>query len=101
MTPIDEIARGDGAYRLCGKHFEDSQFMNPKIKKSLIHNAVPTIFDVPNPPKTVTPKRSLPEKRSSKSEQPQKKRKGMSYSFIKKIYRLQNPTTKIFKFIRL
>ena len=37
-------------YTLCANHFEDSQFMNPQAKKSLIHNALPTLFDVPNPP---------------------------------------------------
>ena len=49
------------AYTLCSKHFEDSQFMNPAKKNSLIHTAVPTIFDVPNPPPSVTPKRPLPK----------------------------------------
>ena len=50
------------AYTLCSKHFEDSQFMNPAKKNSLIHTAVPTIFDVPNPQPSVTPKRPLPKR---------------------------------------
>jgi hypothetical protein len=37
--------------------------MNAKDKKRLIWNAVPTKFDVPNPPPAVTPKRRLPAKR--------------------------------------
>ena len=49
------------SYTLCSKHFEDSQFMNSAKKNSLIHTAVPTIFDVPNPPPSVTPKRPLPK----------------------------------------
>ena len=37
--------------------------MNPNIKKKkLIHTAVPTLFDIPNPPPRVTPKRPLPNR---------------------------------------
>lgn len=55
-----------GKYQLCEYHFESSQFMDPsskrtdKKRKQLIHNAVPTIFDVSNCPKPVTIKRKLP-----------------------------------------
>ena len=45
--------------RLCDDHFETSQFMNSE-KKRLIWNAVPTVFDVPNPPKPIAIKRKLP-----------------------------------------
>ena len=38
------------------QHFEDNQFMNPAMKNRLIHNAVPTMFDIPNPPPKLTPK---------------------------------------------
>ncbi len=64
-------------YRMCGKHFEDSQFMNPSVKNKLVWNAVPTIFDVPNPPKLITPQRPLPSKRimTDASDRPQKKAK--------------------------
>ena len=48
-------------HHLCSEHFEDSQFMNAANKNKLIHNAVPTIFNVPNPPKQVTLKRKIPE----------------------------------------
>jgi len=37
-------------YRLCSDHFEESQFMNMKTKDRLTWNAVPTLFEVPNPP---------------------------------------------------
>ncbi len=43
------------SYRLCSVHFEDSQFMNPNEKRRLVWSAVPTLFDVPNPP----PKQTL------------------------------------------
>ena len=40
--------------------------MNPNVKKKkLIHTAVPTIFDIPNPPPRVTPKRPLPHRHSA------------------------------------
>ena len=41
-------------YTVCANHFEDNQFMNPAMKNRLIHNAVPTIFDIPNPPPNYT-----------------------------------------------
>lgn len=51
-------------------HFEDSQFMN-KSKKALIRSAIPTKFDIPNPPKLIVVKRKNPmdhvRKRSSES----------------------------------
>ena len=43
-------------YTVCANHFEDNQFMNPAMKNRLIHNAVPTIFDIPNLPPKLTPK---------------------------------------------
>ena len=48
-------------YTLCANHFEDSQFMNPQAKKSLIHNALPTLFDVPNPLPKLALKRPPPK----------------------------------------
>ena len=54
----------NGSNRLCAKHFEVSQFMNPSLRNKLVWNAVPTLFDVPNPPKQVTPKRPQPKKRT-------------------------------------
>ena len=43
-------------YRVCSNHLEDSQFMN-----RLIHTAVPTLMNLPNPPPKLTPSRSLPK----------------------------------------
>ena len=47
-------------YTLCANHFEDNQVKNCDKRNSLIHNAVPTIFDIPNLPPLLTPKRSCP-----------------------------------------
>ena len=41
-------------FELCSNHFEDSQFVNKEKKSRFIRNAVPTLFDVPNPPPKMT-----------------------------------------------
>lgn len=47
-------------FRLCSLHFEHTQFMNSsKPKLGLLHSAVPTIFNVPNPPRKITCQRRL------------------------------------------
>lgn len=47
--------------------------MNPNVKKKkLIHTAVPTLFDVPNPPPKVTLKRSLPHRENVEMPKKQK-----------------------------
>ena len=56
--------------RICSMHFEPSQIL---CTGRLVWNAVPTIFNIPNPPKKVTLKRKLPSrhvsiKRSKKSK---------------------------------
>ena len=51
-------------YTLCANHFEDSQFMNPQAKIKLIHNALPTLFDVPNPPPKLALKWPSPKERN-------------------------------------
>ena len=51
-------------YTLCANHFEDSQFMNPQAKIKLIHNALPTLFDVPNPPPKLALKQPPPKERN-------------------------------------
>ena len=50
-------------YLLCSEHVETSQFMNPERPCSLIHNAIPTIFRVPNPPKRLAGNRVDPSAR--------------------------------------
>ena len=49
--------------KLCADHFEPSQFMNSQIRKKLVWNAVPTVFQVPNPPKRIDGGRKPPKKR--------------------------------------
>ncbi|KAK7496585.1 hypothetical protein BaRGS_00012237, partial [Batillaria attramentaria] len=50
---------------LCSEHFEESQFMNTALKKRLVWNAVPTVFDIPNPPPRLTGKRPPVERSAS------------------------------------
>ena len=57
-------------YRLCSNHFEESQFLGPLAKNRLVWNAVPTLFNVPNPPKKVTPARPPVRKRVRVEEDP-------------------------------
>ena len=48
--------------RMCSNHFEDSQFKDP-AHKSLMHYAVPTIFESgPNPPPRIASKRQRKER---------------------------------------
>ena len=49
-------------YELCSDHFEESQFTNKEKKNRLIRTAIPTLFNVPNPPPMVTPARSVRKK---------------------------------------
>lgn len=49
--------------RLCADHFEDTQFMNPRLRNRLTSTAVPTIFKVPNPPLPLKSIRKSPRKR--------------------------------------
>lgn len=81
---MNNTRRGDSKFKLskvdrvrylslCEEHFEARMFMNPKEKgsgkkvKRLVHNAVPTLFDVPNPALKAAKKcvRLPPAKRSS------------------------------------
>ena len=67
---------------LCSDHFEDGQFMNSQIKNSLVWNAVPTLFKVPNPPSfvfRVYTKRAQPKPHA---EPPVKKQKGDSSKYL-------------------
>lgn len=50
---VDQLYKN---YCFCSEHFEESQFMN-KERRKLIWNAVPTLFNVPNPPQTIEKKR--------------------------------------------
>lgn len=44
--------------KICSEHFEDSMFSG-HLKNRLKDNAVPTLFSVPNPPKSIGAKRRL------------------------------------------
>ncbi|XP_032896235.1 THAP domain-containing protein 2-like [Amblyraja radiata] len=44
---------------LCSLHFELDQFSNKQTKNRLNWNAVPTLFDIPNPPKRLSSQRRL------------------------------------------
>ena len=54
---------------LCSDHFESQMFLNPKEMKSLVWNATPTLFDVPNKPKLAAAQRR-PIARMQKSPSP-------------------------------
>jgi hypothetical protein len=71
-VPLEKLS--NGSYRICGKHFEESQFADP-FKKKLMPNAIPTLFDVPNPPEKVTPHRPPPKRRLSMPMMPDAKRR--------------------------
>jgi len=58
---LDDVFKKDSLYlyencRLCANHFENSQFRNEK-RNGLKRTAVPTLFAVPHPPKTLDPLR--------------------------------------------
>lgn len=56
---------------VCAEHFEIQMFMNSNERKKLIHNAIPTIINAPNPPTQSASKRPPPKERTN--SQPAKK----------------------------
>ncbi|GFO44599.1 52 kda repressor of the inhibitor of the protein kinase [Plakobranchus ocellatus] len=58
--PTEKLCKNNVLY---ADHFEVSQFMNPAVRNKLIHCAVPTVFDIPNKPPSVTPRRPPPKRR--------------------------------------
>jgi THAP domain len=67
---LDEFFKRQPTYlydncRLCSNHFEDSQFVNPATRNQLKSCAIPTIFDVPNPPLRLASARRSPKIRIS------------------------------------
>ena len=60
---------------MCHVHFEDNQFTSTETKRRLLKSAVPTLFDVPNPPPLQTPKRPAPKARAQSTSQPKRQRK--------------------------
>ena len=57
---MEEIQRA--RCTLCSLHFEDSQFTVPSERRRLNWNAVPTLFEVPNKPALLTPKRKCKDR---------------------------------------
>ena len=49
-----DVAKLHRTCLFCSNHFEDSQFMNPQEKKRLVWNAVPTLFNMPDQPPSVS-----------------------------------------------
>lgn len=60
--------------RICSVHFEEVMFAN-FLKNRLKPDAVPTLFNIPNPPKTVSLKRKSPKERTSEISPGPKKAK--------------------------
>lgn len=58
---------------MCASHFEPSQFT--KSKRRLIPTAVPTLFDISNPPKKLSLHRTPPKDRPILPPKPKKKKK--------------------------
>ena len=56
--------------RMCDEHFDASQFMDPASKRSLVWDAIPTIFPVRNPQHLLTPKRKAPTHRAPPVHEP-------------------------------
>ena len=49
--------------KLCADHFEPGQFMNSQYRTKLVWNSVPTVFQVPNPPRPIDGAWKPPKKR--------------------------------------
>ena len=71
----------NGSYRVCQLHFEDWCFMNVEKKNSLVHNAVPRVFDIPHPPK-LTPIRPPPKLRTQPPPSKSRKQGEVFYSYV-------------------
>lgn len=65
--------------RLCSDHFELSQFNNKQTKNRLVWDAVPTLFDIHNPPKQLYSQRRKLERNNENlpsSPKPSKQQRG-------------------------
>ncbi|KAK7497539.1 hypothetical protein BaRGS_00011179 [Batillaria attramentaria] len=78
-------------YLFCSDHFEDKQFLRPTMKDRLVWNAIPTIFDVPNPPPKLTPTRRKLERPDDHSV-PASKRSCSSTVTQSGMFHIQGPT---------
>ena len=71
----DDLMKKDANYlynqcRMCDEHFDASQFMDPASKRSLVWDAIPTIFPGRNPQHLLTPKRKAPTHRAPPIQEP-------------------------------
>ena len=71
----DDLMKKDANYlynqcRMCDEHFDASQFMDQASKRSLVWDAIPTIFPVRNPQHLLTPKRKAPTHRAPPIQEP-------------------------------
>ena len=71
----DDLMKKDANYlynqcRMCDEHFDASQFMDPASKRSLVWDAIPTIFPVRNQQHLLTPKRKAPTHRVPPEQEP-------------------------------
>lgn len=82
-----------GNLLLCETHFEASMFYNSLSKSSLLRNAIPTLFDVPNPPPKLSLKRKLPI-RHDLTPQVSKRDKNM-FEMTLKYIQLRRQTSKV------
>ena len=71
----DDLMKKDANYlcnqcRMCDEHFDASQFTDPASKRSLVWDAIPTIFPVRNHQHLLTPKRKAPTHRAPPVQEP-------------------------------
>jgi len=52
-------------YALCAAHFESQMFMNATLRNKLVHNAVPTIFTLPQSMLKTSSEHKRPAERST------------------------------------
>ena len=70
MTRREDLRGKSATYlnkncRLCEKHFECSQFYNAASRDRLLPFAIPTLFEIPNPPRMLDCGRRILRKRFS------------------------------------
>jgi len=77
--------------RLCSQHFEDSQFYCGATKDRLLPHAVPTLFNVPNPPAPLcTQRRVLRRSAEVSAETRSKHPRAIGNLLVRFMYMLDN-----------
>ncbi len=67
--------------------------MNSATRDRLMSQAIPTIFNVPNPPPAVTPKRSDPQKRKKAYQESQHTKHKMDIGKTNTLYKVKDVYT--------